>query len=77
MLVKGLAASAEAFEALKPRSVTGTQTPAPLFLLRLSGGLSGAAAGGALGLLVWWVGRCLAETERERESEGEKRGVLH
>lgn len=46
MVVKGLAASAEAFEALKPRSVTGTQTRALYSCLctETLGGLKDAAA---------------------------------
>lgn len=55
MVVEGLAASAETFEALKPRSVTGTQTPA-LYSCLCTGTLGGlrdaAAAAAAAGLLL-------------------------
>lgn len=84
MVLEGLAASAETFEALKPRSVTGTQTPALYSCLCTGtlGGLSGAAAGLLLAcccLLLQDECRvaCVAGLVGVLQRRREKQGVLH
>lgn len=66
VVVKGLTASAEAFEALKPRSVAGTQTRILYSYLctETLEGLSGAAAGWALCCL--WGGDLQRQRKKER-----------
>lgn len=66
VVVKGLTASAEAFEALKPRSVAGTQTRILYSYLctETLEGLSGAAAGWSLCCL--WGGDLQRQRKKER-----------
>lgn len=64
MAVKGLTASAEAFEALKPRSETGARA-LTLYSCLCTGTLRGLSSRLCAASLVWPVGRRLAETEGE------------